>query len=444
MSNYGTLLLNKVIEENDVNALVRYKVRDNQFTSNTDKLVFNFIQKYAQENGGQAPSYSVVVNEVPQFMYVPGVEDKFQYLAKELYNESAAQDFVKVIADLQAEFPEGQRNMSVFIDRLTDRLSDIRMGTHVLEKIGTSAKNDTETYLKEYELRKSGESFKTWKSKFDIIGEYVSGNLYVFFGKSGRGKSVITLEDAIHAAMQGATVLVWAMEMPIFEVMTRVYVSLSGDEGLTRVKASGINMSAGFDANNVRKASLDDVMESAFREFISKLNEKMPGNIIVRAVDDDDFHDRSLKALEADLVATGADILLVDPFYYLDYEKNTSKTAGGDAAETSKKLRALTGRRKVVTMAITQAEEGIEGEDESGNREIELPKRKDVAKTKQLLQDASLLVSVDTDYKQSRGLIGIDKGRDGGEGDVCEILYMPQYGLVKQIQGIGNASDFDF
>lgn len=444
MSNYGTLLLNKVIEENDVNALARYKVRESHFTSDTDKETFRFINKYAQENGGQAPSYSVVVTAVPKFMYVPGVEDKFQFLARELFNEGAANDFIKVIADLQKEFPEGQRNMSAFIDKLTDRLTDIKIGTHVLEKVGTSAKTDTDIYLKEYELRKSGESFKTWKSKFSIIGEYVSGNLYVFFGKSGRGKSVITLEDVIFAAMQGATVLVWAMEMPIFEVLTRVYVSLSGDEGLTRIRAAGIDMSAGFDANNVRKGALDDIMESAFREFLSKLNEKMPGNVIVRAVDDEDFHERTLKALEADLIATGADMLLIDPFYYLDYEKNTSKTAGGDAAETSKKLRALTGRRKVVTLAITQADEGDEGEDDSGNREIELPKRKDVAKTKQLLQDASLLVAVDTDYKQSRGLIGIDKGRDGGEGDICEILYMPQYGIVKQMQNIGSASDFDF
>lgn len=444
MSNYGTLLLNKVIEENDVNALARYKVRESHFIADTDKKVFRFINKYAQANGGQAPSYSVVVTEIPQFIYVPGVEDKFQFLARELFNERAASDFVKVIAELQEDFPEGQRNMSAFIDQLTDRLYDIKIGTSVLDKVGTSAKTDTDIYLKEYELRKSGESFKTWKSKFSVIGEYVSGNLYVFFGKSGRGKSVITLEDVIFAAMQGATVLVWAMEMPIFEVLTRVYVSLSGDEGLTRIKAAGIDMSAGFDANNVRKGSLDDIMESAFREFLSKLNEKMPGNVIVRAVDDEDFHERTLKALEADLIATGADILLIDPFYYLDYEKNTSKTAGGDAAETSKKLRALTGRRKVVTLAITQADEGAEGEDESGNREIELPKRKDVAKTKQLLQDASLLVAVDTDYKQSRGLIGIDKGRDGGEGDICEILYMPQYGIVKQMQNMGSASDFDF
>ena len=444
MSNYGTLLLNKVIEENDVNALSRFRVQESHFISDTDKKAYNFIKDYARLNGGQSPSYSVVITEIPEFMYVPGVEDKFQFLARELFNESAANDFVKTIADLQEEFPEGQRNMTAFIDQLTEKLESIKMGTNVLEKVGTSAKTDAEIYLKEYDLRKSGQSFKTWKSKFDVIGDYVSGNLYVFFGKSGRGKSIITLEDVIYMATQGATVLIWAMEMPIFEVLTRIYVSLSGDEGLTHIKAAGIDMSAGFDANSVRKGSLSEDMEKAYREFVLSLNEKLEGNIIVRAVDDEDFNDRSLRALESDLIATGADVVLLDPFYYMNYERNTSRTTGGDAAETSKKLRALTGRRRVVTLAITQAEEGVEGEDDSGNREIELPKRKDVAKTKQLLQDASLLVAVDTDYKQSRGLIGIDKGRDGGEGDICEILYMPQYGIVKQMQNIGSVSDFDF
>ena len=444
MSNYGTLLLNKVIEENDVQALIRYKVKETDFTAETDKKVFRFIREHAKHNEGQAPSYSVVVTEIPEFFYVPGVEDKFPFLVRELFNERAAHDFTKVIRGLQEEFQEGQRNMSDLIDRLTSQLTDIKMGTGVLDKVGTSVKTDTDLYMKEYELRKAGESFKTWKSKFSVINEYISGNLYVFFGKSGRGKSVITLEDALYAAMQGATVLIWAMEMPIFEVLTRAYVSLSGEEGITRIKAAGIDMSAGFDAAMLKKATLDELMESAFREFISSLNDKMPGNIIVRAVDDEDFHDRSLKALEADIIATEADIVVIDPFYYLDYEKNTSKTTGGDAAETSKKLRALAGRRKVVAMAITQADEGAENEDDSGNREIELPKRKDVAKTKQLLQDASLLIAIDTDYKQSRGLVGIDKGRDGGEGDFCEILYMPQYGVVRQMQLANAGNEFNF
>src|SRR5690606_23432995 len=118
-------------------------------------------------------------------------------------------------------------------------------------------------------------------------------------------------------------------------------------------------------------------------------------------------------------------------FYYLHYERNTSKTAGGDAAETSKRLRALAGRTSTVIVAITQADETKQEEDEDGNRELKLPERKDVKKTKALLEDAYLLIGVDTDYKQGRGLVGVFKGRDGGEGNVSEVLYIPQVGIVR-------------
>jgi replicative DNA helicase len=135
----------------------------------------------------------------------------------------------------------------------------------------------------------------------------------------------------------------------------------------------------------------------------------------------------------------------LDPFYYLSYERNTSKTAGGDAAETSKKLRWLAGRTHVVIFAITQADEGKESADEDGNRELKLPAREDVKKTKQLLEDAYLLIAVDTDYKQGRGLIGLNKGRDGGEGEVGEIIYIPSVGVVRELaSGEASASQFDF
>jgi replicative DNA helicase len=168
----------------------------------------------------------------------------------------------------------------------------------------------------------------------------------------------------------------------------------------------------------------------------------MPGNIIVRGVDDDDFNKRDLKALEADIIATKADIVVVDPFYYLDYERNSSKTAGGDAAATSIKLRRLAGRTKTVVFAITQADETRESTDDDGVREIVLPARDDVKKTKQLLEDAYLLIAVDTDYQQNRGMIGLNKGRDGGEGTQIELTYIPSVGVVRELPKGEEAADY--
>ncbi|WP_375198189.1 hypothetical protein, partial [Sphingobium sp.] len=58
---------------------------------------------------------------------------------------------------------------------------------------------------------------------------------------------------------------------------------------------------------------------------------------------------------------------------------------------------------------------------------------------------AALLIAVDTNAKEGRGLIGLNKGRDGGEGEVAEIIYLPQIGVVKQPEmGAGAADVFEF
>src|SRR5690625_909838 len=235
-------------------------------------------------------------------------------------------------------------------------------------------------------------------------------------------------------AMQGATVLIWAMEMSWYELFVRIFTNYSqrvGNVGTAEI--DGVNMDVGFDSAEIRRGELSEDFEEKFFNFIADINEILPGNIIVRGVDDDDFDDRSLRALESDIIRTEADIVIVDPFYYMDYERNTSRTTGGDAANTSEKLRRLAGKTKTVMFAITQADETSETTEENGNRELKIPEREDVAKTKQLLQDANLVIGVDTDYKQGRGLIGLNKGRDGGEGEAGEIIYRPQHGIIKEL-----------
>lgn len=445
MSNYGTMLLSRVLDEASTQPLKKHHVEPSHFISEADRKAYDFILKYERENG-QAPSYATVVTEIPEFFYVAGVDDSYTYLIRKLKGESALTEFVDFVGsgELQTLLNEHKSNPTELFDAIKKRMESIDNRTNVRDNIGTDIKKDADKYLAEYDRRKEGKSFKTWKSKFEVIGEYVSGNMYTVYGKSGRGKSVISLEDCVYMAQQGANVLVWSMEMPTFEVLTRAFVSLSGDAGITLINEAGINMEAGFDANDVRNGRLGAEFEEAFKKFVYAINDTLAGNIIVRGVDDPEFHTRNLRALEADIIASEADVVLVDPFYYLDYESNTSKTTGGDAANTSIKLRRLTGQLSVVTIAITQADEEDQAEDDDGNREISLPKRKDVKKTKQLLEDATTLIPVDTDYKQKRGLVGNNKGRNGGEGDVCEILYMPQYGVVKSLMAETSANDFVF
>lgn len=453
MSNNGTLLLSKILDDNDVQALARHNITADHFKVQADRKAYEFICQYAEQNRGQAPSWASVTEHEPGFIYLPQVSDSYEWLTRRLLNDAGQSELVDFVqTGIQPLYDEYKNDVPRLIDKLQEKFDNIKHRTDVREKVGTDIKSDTTQFLSEFERRKEGKSFKTWKSSFTNIGEYISGNMYVVYGKSGRGKSVIAaIKEAVTLAMQGATVLEWSMEMPTYEVMVRLYTEISGRLGITHAKLESVKNEviyegdSGFNSDALRKGRLTPEIEEAFRNFLQGVNDYLPGTIIVRGVDDADFRDRSLRQLEADILKTEADVVIVDPFYYLDYETNTSRTTGGDAANTSMKLRRLTGNTQVVTLAITQADESREETDEEGTRELALPDRSEVKKTKALLEDAAMLIAVDTDYKQGRGLVGINKGRNGGEGDSVEIIYVPQIGVVREMEtGEGSVDQFDF
>jgi replicative DNA helicase len=433
--NYGEMLLSKVIDSNDVQALNRFGVTENDFATEGERQVYRFITNYADKNRGNAPDYRTVVTECQDFNYRPNVADEYEYLVEQIKSHSIKVSIADLVNGTLPSTFKG-KNGHDLADWLIDSIKDIKMRADFRTKIGTNLKHEKDKFLTEYRRRKAGESFKVWKSKFASInkhiGGYFSGNVYTWYGRSGRGKSVFTMEEVIESAVQGATVLIWAMEMSEFEWLARAYSSLSARQGIFTATINGVDYEAGFENKALLMGKLTDEWEEKFEEFLGKLNELVAGEIIIRAVDHADFYQRGVKQLEADIIQTKADVVLIDPIYYMDYEVNTSKTAGGDVANTSKKLRHIAGHTKAVIHVITQAEEVRDDTDEEGNRELRPPKRAEIKKTKAVLEDATNTFGIDT--VDGRGIIEIGKGRNGGEGVQVEVLYLPSYGLVKEIE----------
>lgn len=449
MPNYGEQFISRVLDDGTTMAFREFNVTKEDFPTKVEREVYDFIMEYSKSNKHKTPDYRTVIEKYPDFYYREGITDSYRYMAQELKSFAAKKGIVDILegkpddrgkpTKQSLEDLINEKDGNVAIDILISELQDVKMRTSVRGKLGTDVKKDGERILEEYKKRKSGETYKVWDSFLPTInkatGGYVSSNVYVIYGKSGRGKSAVALREALNLAIQGATVLIWSMEMGWYEVLVRLFTMYSqilGDVATAQI--NGVNMDVGFNSREVRQGKLEEGFEEKFFEFVRSLNDNLAGNIIVRGVDDDDFDDRSLRAMETEIIQTEADVVLVDPFYYLDYEANTSKKTGGDAENTSKQLRRIAGRTDVTILAITQADETEETEDEDGNRELRLPKRKEVSKTKQLLQDAALLIGVDTNYLEGRGLVGLGKGRDGGEGEFAEIMYMPQYGIIKEIE----------
>lgn len=437
-NNSGLLFINKAIQGEDFNVFSRYGINEDSFVSDADKRTYKFIENHYEENG-EMPSYALVADSVNEFVYVPDITDRFEPLAKGLHNRKLKVEFNKffdggkyneIVSDSNGDVEE-------VIKGMTKGLEDIKSKYANQKTVGRDLKKGVDYYLEEYGKRKSGESTRTWKSSFPYINEeaggYTSGNMYTVYGRSGRGKSAIMLRELLHMAQQGATVLLWSLEMPAYEVMTRLYSQLSATLEKTVVPVGLEMVKAGYDSSQMRSGQMPEEFEEDMAEMLRTINDHIEGTIVIRGVDDRDFNVRDVDQLKTDILATNADVVNIDPFYYMDYEPNESRTSGGAASATSVKLRRLAGSEDIVLIAMTQADEdekATSGED----RELKLPERHEVKKTKALLEDAAVLMAVDTNYKQSRGIIGIQKGRNGGEGSTAELTFMPNFGLIKQLE----------
>lgn len=432
--NYGEMLLSKVVDNNDPAAIKRFGIEPSHLETEGERKALAFINEYARTNRGQAPDYRTLVANVKDFTYVPNVEDSFDYVVKQLKGKSAKLQFQRL---METEAPKKFSEMPYekFSDWLQESVESIKIGTSVRKKVGTDIKAEHEKFLKEYRDRKEGKSFKIWGSHFPTInkevGGFMSGNMYTWYGRSGRGKSVFTMFEAIEAAFQGAKVLIWAMEMSRFEWMARAYSAISAREGYINASIEGVDYEVGFENKALLMGKLTEEFEKGFEVFLLSLNDILPGEIILRAADDEDFYDRSVKQLENDITETKADVVVIDAIYHMDYEINTSKVAGGDVANTSKKLRRMAGYTSTVLHVITQAEEVKDDVDEDGNRELRAAKRSEIKKTKAVLEDATTTFGIDS--TDNRGIIELGKGRNGGEGITVEVTYLPNYGIVREL-----------
>jgi replicative DNA helicase len=433
---YGELFISKVLDTGDVHAFDRFAIRADLLPTEAERRAVEFIKKYAEDNYGEVPSYHTVEAEIESFTYVPEVTDTFKYLADEIKDYAAK----KRVNDLWTgdEAAQAFKSMPIedFLEMMKQRFEDIQASTSKAKSFGFDLKKDIDKYQAEFQRRKDGKSFKIWKSKFDTItnatGGYLSGNTYAWFGRSGRGKSVFVMSEAIESAFQGANVLIWSLEMGWYELASRMLAAISAHEGLLEAMTAGGLIDVGFETKALLMGKMPDEIEGVFIDFMRKLNEILPGNIVIRGVDDPEFTRRDASQLEADIKRTEADIVVVDPIYYMQMEANTSKTSGGDVAKTSMKLRYIAGRHDVVMHVITQAEEIRDDQDENGIRELRAPKRAEVKKASQILEDATNLFGIDT--CDGRGVIVIGKGRNGGEDIKADIQYMPEVGIVREIK----------
>ena len=438
----GELFLSKVINEDNISAINKHRITRDHFVTAAEKATYEFLIDYSQRYDGSAPSFQVVVENIPSFEWQADVTDSFGYLSTQLVKAKTNREIAALINNEGSNTLDGfwQKAVEsgepvVFLQDMQKALAEIEHANRNSSKIGNSLGTASGWYLDEFQERKEGRSSKVWQSHFPkldgiIGGGYTGGNIYGWFAKSGRGKSIVTMVEILEAALQGANVLVWTLEMSKYEWASRAIAFLSCVQEVRQSRSEGLDHLEGFEVSQMVTAKFDDIAdESQFLEYVKDLNNSIKGSVTIRAVDDSDFMKRDVWELERNIEELDIDVVLVDPIYYMDNEKNESKTAGGDVAATSKALRRITGRTKVVMHVITQAEED-HSEQVGEDRELSLPKRSEIKKSKAILEDSAIILGFDS--CDGRFEIMVNKGRSGGEGEGVEGVFLPGVGYMEE------------
>ncbi|MCY9452187.1 DnaB-like helicase C-terminal domain-containing protein [Bacillus haynesii] len=446
--NYGVLMLSKVIEQNDPNVLLRFNITAEDLPTEGERKALRYITEYAEKHGGQAPTAEMVANEVPDFQPDFSIEASYDYLAEKLRKQAALREFVDIAEkELPERFSEAQDNPEELFSWLTEKVESLKIRTNVRGSIGRTLSEIKESFRDEYKKREEGKSFRIYKTPFPTLDNEISGwftgDIYGIMGESGRGKTYLVCRILDSLLRQGANCLVKSFEVKEYTFISRlISIATAVDE----VLIDELGRKVGIPNKAILSGKLDDVVREKFFEVLELLDSYYPGTLYFQGKSGRELT-RSLADLERELSTGKIDAVFLDPFYGLSdvYGKNVNKTAGGAAEYAATRFENIVGDYDVVGFYTVQATVDKKEVSEDGVRELRIPTREKVKTTSRLLDIATNLIGFDSVSKEGIAGIGIEKGRNGGEDFMLELVALFDYGVLREFpKGESAAEQFEF
>ncbi|OLF86393.1 DnaB-like helicase C-terminal domain-containing protein [Bacillus paralicheniformis] len=446
--NYGVLMLSKVIEQNDPNALLRFNITAEDLPTEGERKALRYITEYAEKHGGQAPTAEMVTHEVPDFEPDFNIDANYDYLAEKLRKQAALREFVDIAEkELPDRFSQAQDNPEELFSWLTEKVESLKIRTNVRSSIGRTLSEIKESFRDEYKKREEGKSFRIYKTPFPTLDNEISGwftgDIYGIMGESGRGKTYLVCRILDSLLRQGANCLVKSFEVKEYTFISRlISIATAVDE----VLIDELGRKVGIPNKAILSGKLDDVVREKFFEVLELLDSYYPGTLYFQGKSGRELT-RSLADLERELSTGKIDAVFLDPFYGLSdvYGKNVNKTAGGAAEYAATRFENIVGDYDVVGFYTVQATVDKKEVSEDGVRELRIPTREKVKTTSRLLDIATNLIGFDSVSKEGIAGIGIEKGRNGGEDFMLELVALFDYGVLREFpKGEDAADQFDF
>jgi replicative DNA helicase len=227
VSNSEAKVISAVLEDKQIHVLLQANI-DGLLRTHND--VWNFIKRYAENNGTVPPS-SLVVEKFRDFAPVAGIGTTKHHL-EELQADYLNDSLKDIIRNAATDVQGGQGVKA--LEQLITKTSELKKNTSAIRDIDATDIDSAIAYFenvkKQQELGKMG--IKTGLPGFDnyLPSGIMPGQLGIFLAYPGIGKSWLALYFAVQAWKQGKTPMIISLEMSETEVRNRVFAIMG--EGL--------------------------------------------------------------------------------------------------------------------------------------------------------------------------------------------------------------------
>jgi replicative DNA helicase len=346
--------------------------------------VYEFVAKYVVRYDN-VPTPAIIEGKHPDFKFVKGVKDsECKYLVNELLKSQAKRKAVSILnrgSDLVNEDVYGG------MDFILENLAKIRRDSrYSISYSDASAEERIEKFKKRRETIAEGGTIgiKTGFSFFDkyLLG-WQPGNLISIIGRTGKGKSFLSLYLACFAYSEGYRVLYFSPEMTNEEQEDR-FDTIMG--ALMGYKFSNKGLMVG------------DVNEAKYAEYAKRMSKRKDWGMI------DSDYDRPLtiSAIRSHIDQFGPQVVVIDGFLLLSIGKKDWQ----NMLEAAMELKSLAQSKKIVMLVNAQATKA--------SKEKDMPEDTDIYGGEALAQASNVLIMMGEDPDEPKvRYVSVAKKRAG-------------------------------
>lgn len=372
-------IISKMLDENNIHTVLKFNVTSKDFERNGE--VFEYVVNYRKEYG-QVPDVETVASEFNGFDYMDSVHEPLTGLSVRLKQTAAKRQSLNLIATkAKDKFKEVGSDGSQFVSWIKNEFDRIEKDTSTDMSQGVDFATNGQERLQRYMESKDNGTEQYINLPYGGLQAEV-GDYMLVMAYTNRGKSWISSDIAIKAwKAEGKSVLYYSPELSQKQQQAR-FETLDGH----------------FNNSLLRRGELEEENEIKYFEYLRDydITDEDKQSLIIKTMEDLP-KGLSLDVIESDLESNPhVEMVVIDGFNLMNHGRQNDRNA---MTTTSRKLRQLFGRHKVLGVITHQvnnnAEKENKEEDETGARIVKAPEIDSYSESIALIQDPALILTFD-------------------------------------------------